>query len=61
MGGQKDFETWLKKLEEASQKLKSEEISLADAIKSYEEVIKYYNECNDILEKASQKIETLTK
>ncbi len=61
MGGQKDFETMLKKLEEASQKLKSEEISLADAIKSYEEGIKYYNECNDILEKASQKIETLTK
>ena len=61
MGGQKDFETMLKKLEEASQKLKSEEIYLADAIKSYEEGIKYYNECNDILEKASQKIETLTK
>lgn len=61
MGGQKDFETMLKKLEETSQKLKSEEISLADAIKSYEEGIKYYNECNDILEKASQKIETLTK
>lgn len=61
MSEQKDFETVLKKLEEASQKLKSEEISLADAIKSYEEGIKYYNECNDILEKASQKIETLTK
>ncbi len=61
MSEQKDFETVLKKLEETSQKLKSEEISLADAIKSYEEGIKYYNECNDILEKASQKIETLTK
>lgn len=61
MSEQKDFETVLKKLEVTSQKLKSEEISLADAIKSYEEGIKYYNECNDILEKASQKIETLTK
>lgn len=61
MSEQKDFETVLKKLEETAQKLKSEEISLADAIKSYEEGIKYYNECNDILEKASQKIETLTK
>lgn len=61
MSEQKDFETVLKKLEETSQKLKSEEISLADAIESYEEGIKYYNECNDILEKASQKIETLTK
>lgn len=61
MSEQKDFETVLKKLEETSQKLKSEEISLADAIKNYEEGIKYYNECNDILEKASQKIETLTK
>lgn len=61
MSEQKNFEAVLKKLEEASQKLKSEEISLADAIKSYEAGIKYYNECNDILEKASQKIEALSK
>lgn len=57
----KNFEESLKKLEEISDKLKSENISLDDAIKNYEEGIKYYKECSDILEKANQKIETLTK
>ena len=61
MADKKTFEDVLKKLEEASAKLKSEDISLEDAIKSYEEGIKYYKECSDILEKAEQKIETLTK
>ena len=50
-----------KTVEEASAKLKSEDISLEDAIKSYEEGIKYYKECSEILEKAEQKIETLTR
>ncbi len=30
-------------------------------MKSYEEGIKYYRECVDILDKAEQKIETLAK
>ena len=41
--------------------LKSDNISLEDAIKNYEEGIKYYKECSEILESANQKIETLTK
>ena len=56
-----NFEETLKKLEEASARLKSDNISLEDAISSYEEGIRYYRECSDILEKANQKIETLTE
>lgn len=55
------FETTLKKLEEISAKLKSDGISLDDAIASYEEGIKYYKECSEILDKANQKVITLTK
>lgn len=55
------FEDTLKKLEEISAKLKSDSISLEDAIASYETGIKYYKECSEILEKANQKIITLTK
>lgn len=61
MAEKKNFEDTLKKLETASDKLKSEDISLEDAIKAYEEGIRYYKECSDILEKANQKIETLMK
>ncbi len=57
----KNFESSLKKLEDISAKLKLDNISLEEAIKSYEEGIKYYKECSDILENANQKIETLTK
>ncbi|MFR6257630.1 MAG: exodeoxyribonuclease VII small subunit [Anaerovoracaceae bacterium] len=57
----KSFESSLKKLEDISAKLKLDNISLEEVIKSYEEGIKYYKECSDILENANQKIETLTK
>lgn len=55
------FEDVLKKLEAASEKLKSENTTLAEAITNYENGIKYYKECKDILEKANQKIETLSR
>lgn len=55
------FEEALKKLEEVSKKLKSEDISLEEAIACYEEGIKYHRQCSDILDKADRKIETLAK
>lgn len=61
MAEKMNFEQVLKKLEEAAEKLKSEDISLEDAIKCYEEGIGYYKECSELLESANQKIETLTK
>ena len=49
------FEDALRKLEEISENLKSENISLEEAMKSYEEGVKYYKECNEILEKPARK------
>lgn len=55
------FEESLRKLEQASENLKKDNISLEDALKNYEEGIKFYNECSEILSSAKQKIETYTK
>ena len=55
------FEEALKKLEDASAKLKSQDVSLEEAIKSYEEGITHYKTCSEILDRAGQKIESLTK
>ena len=57
----KNFEESLKKLEKISTSLKAEDITLEDAIKQYEEGIRYYKECSEILQDALQRIETLTK
>ncbi|MCI2061465.1 MAG: exodeoxyribonuclease VII small subunit [Eubacteriaceae bacterium] len=53
-----DFEQSMAKLEKAAANLTKEDITLDDAIKNYEEGIKYYNQCNEILANAKQKIET---
>jgi exodeoxyribonuclease VII small subunit len=55
------FEEILQKLEQASENLKKDNISLEEALKNYEEGIAYYNECSEILNKAKQKIETYSK
>ena len=55
------FETSMKKLEELSEIIRDEETSLDEAIKCYEDGIKCYNECNEILNSARQKIETFSK
>ena len=51
------FEEAVKKLEEGSEVLRSGTLSLEDSIKTYEECLKYYGICRDILDKAKQKIE----
>ena len=55
------FESSMKKLEELSDKIRAEETSLDAAIKCYEEVIKCYTECSEILNNARQKIETFSE
>ncbi len=55
------FEESLKKLETASEKLKSQDTSLEEAIKNYEEGLKYYKACSEILNEAKQKVEVITK
>ena len=57
----KTFEETFRKLEETSEILKSDNISLEEAIKNYEKGIKYYKECREILKNAEQKIETIDK
>lgn len=55
------FEESLKQLEAASEKLKKQDVPLEEAIKSYKEGLKYYEQCRKILDEASAQIETLTR
>lgn len=55
------FEEALKQLEQASENLKKENISLEDALKNFEEGIALYDECSGILKEAKQKIETYNR
>ncbi len=55
------FEESLKKLETSANLLKSDDISLEEAIKAFEDGLEYYNRCSEILESAKQKIEVYNK
>ena len=56
----KNFETKLEKLEELVEKLESGELSLDDSIAQFEEGIKLYKSCKEILDSAEKKISILT-
>lgn len=53
-----NFEESMVKLEELAEIIRDEETSLDEAIKCYDEGMKYYDKCCAILEKAQQTIET---
>lgn len=55
------FEDALKKLEEYSDKIKSPDTNLEESITCYEDGMKYFHICNNILNDARQKIETFEK
>lgn len=55
------FEEALAKLEQASENLKKDNITLEDALKSFEQGVAYYDQCSEILNNAKQKIETWSK
>ena len=55
------FEESLKKLETASEKIRAQNVPLEEAISSYKEGLKAYEECKSILDNAVQEIETLTR
>lgn len=58
MGGKKrSFEEALKELEQITEHLKSDNITLDESIKSFEQGVKLYEECNGILSEVKQKIE----
>ena len=52
------FEKALSELQKMSESIKSRDTDLEGAIKCYEEGMKYYEICNEILETAKQKVET---
>lgn len=52
-----NFESSMAKLEEMAELIRDEETSLDEAIKCYEEGIRCYNICSEILENAKQTIE----
>jgi exodeoxyribonuclease VII small subunit len=55
------FEEALAGLEKSAADLIKSDITLEDAIGNFEKGIDYYNQCNEILESAKQKISTYSK
>lgn len=55
-----NFETLLKELEQIVEKLESNECSLNDSLKLFEQGTERVKRCNEILENAKLKIEALT-
>ncbi len=53
----RSFEETLKQLETVTEDLKSGNLTLDQSIKSFDLGVKLYEECNDILSEAKQKIE----
>ena len=55
----KNFESSLKRLQEISDLLENDEVTIEESIKLYEEGIKLSKECYSTLEKAELKVEQL--
>lgn len=55
------FEEALDGLEKSAEMLKKDGTTLEAAMQSYEQGMKYYNYCNEILNNAKQKIEIFGK
>ncbi|MGF6375552.1 exodeoxyribonuclease VII small subunit [Clostridiales Family XIII bacterium PM5-7] len=56
-----NFEKALAQLQVLSEKIKSQDTNLEDAITCYEEGMNYYHICDELLETAKQKIETFER
>ena len=56
-----DFETSLKELEEIVEQLETSDLTLDETLAKYENGIKMYKQCYQILEKAEKKINILLK
>ena len=55
------FEEALSKLEEAVRLLEGGKLTLDESIEKYEDALKYVRVCNEMLEKAEQKVRILTE
>lgn len=58
-GSSQDFETAVKNLEQIISKMESDQLSLEDSLKSFEEGIKLTGHCQELLSKAQQKVDIL--
>jgi exodeoxyribonuclease VII small subunit len=56
-----NFEESLKRLQEISEMLENEEVSLDDSVKIYEEGIRLSKQCYTLLENAELKVKELNK
>ena len=56
-----DFETSLKELEEIVEQLETSDLALDETLAKYENGIRIYKQCYQILEKAEKKINILLK
>lgn len=56
----KNFETSLEKLEELVGSLENGELSLDESINQFENGIKLYKSCRELLDKAEKKVNLLT-
>lgn len=59
--GKKIFESSLSKLEEVVGQLEGGNLSLDESIKSFEQGIKLYKDCKDLLQNAEKKITVLSE
>lgn len=60
MSNTMNFEEALAKLEEAVRLLEGGKLTLDESIEKYEHALAYVRICNDMLEKAEQKVKILT-
>ena len=61
MSKQKNFEQTLDKLENIVKELESGELGLDGSIKKFEDGLKMYQECRELLKDAEKKISILTQ
>ena len=57
--GKMSFEDAVKKLDDIVQSFNNFDLSLDQAVKNYEEGMKLYNYCRDLVDKAENKFETI--
>lgn len=61
MSNKMTFESAMEKLEEQVRRLESGNVSLDEALSSYEEAVKLVRICNEKLESAERKVKILTE
>lgn len=61
MSKKQHFESHFNALKKSVEQLESNQLSLEDAIKAFEEGIKYAQKCDELLKSAEQKIQILTE